>query len=72
MVKKLSNEIVDMKRNEGEGTSNPRSYKPLFRKNPHFKALEPPPANLNIDLGEVASDSYCNYHQEHHSERDFP
>jgi hypothetical protein len=72
MVKKLSNEIVDMKRNAGEGTSNPRPYKPFFRKNPPFKALEPPPANLNIDLGEVASDSYCNYHQEHHSEKDFP
>jgi hypothetical protein len=72
MVKKLSNEIVDMKRNAGEGTSNPRSYKPFFRKNPPFKALDPPPANLNIDLGEVALDSYCNYHQEHHSERDFP
>jgi hypothetical protein len=27
---------------------------------------------LNIDLGEVASDSCCNYHQEHHSKKDFP
>jgi hypothetical protein len=72
MVKKLSNEIVDMKRNVGEGTSIPSPYKPFFRKPPPFKAIEPPPANLNIDLGEVASDSYCNYHQEHHSEKDFP
>jgi hypothetical protein len=37
-----------------------------------FKAIEPPPANLNIDLGNVASDSFCTYHQENHSERDFP
>jgi hypothetical protein len=42
MVKKLSNEIIDMKRNEGEGTSNPRPYKHFFRKNPLFKSLEPP------------------------------
>jgi hypothetical protein len=63
MVKKFSNEIVDMKRNAGEDTSNPRPYKPFFRKNPPFKALEPPPTNLKIDLGEVASDSYCNYHK---------
>jgi hypothetical protein len=72
MVKKLSNKIVDMKRNAGEGTSNPRPYKPFFRRPPPFKAIEPPPSNLNIDLGEVASDSYCNYHQEHHLEKDFP
>jgi hypothetical protein len=39
MVKNLSNEIVDMKRNVGEGTSNPRPYKPFFRKNPPFKAI---------------------------------
>jgi len=72
MVKKLSNEIVDMKRNVGEGTSNPRHYKPFFKKPSLYKAIEPPPTNLNIDLGEVASDSFCNYHQEHHSEKDFP
>jgi hypothetical protein len=28
--------------------------------------------NLNIDLGEVAYNYYCNYHQEHHSEKDRP
>jgi hypothetical protein len=72
MVKKLSNEIVDMERNVGEGTSNPRPYKPFFRKPPPFKAIEPLPVNLNINLGEVASDSYCNYHQENHLEKDFP
>jgi hypothetical protein len=38
----------------------------------HFKEIEPPPANLNIDLGNVASDSFCTYHQENHSERDCP
>jgi hypothetical protein len=42
MVKKLSNEIVDMKRNVGEGTSNPRPYKPFFRKPSPYKAIEPP------------------------------
>ena len=64
MVNKLSNEIVDMKRNAGEGTSNPRPYKPFFRKPSPYKAIDPPPTNLNINLGEVASDYYyCNYHQ---------
>jgi hypothetical protein len=40
--------------------------------NPPFKAIEPPPANLNIDMGNVASDSFCSYHQENHFERHFP
>jgi hypothetical protein len=72
MVKKLSNEIIDMKRSVGEGNQGQRPYKPFFKRNPPFKAIEPPPANLNIDLGNVASDSFCTYHQENHSERDFP
>jgi hypothetical protein len=72
MVKKLSNEIIDMKRSAGEGNQGQRPYKPFFKRNPPFKAIEPPPANLNIDLGNVASDSFCTYHQENHSERDCP
>jgi hypothetical protein len=72
MVKKLSNEIIDMKRNVGEENLGQRTYKPFFKRNPPFKEIEPPPANLNIDLGNVASDSFCTYHQENHSKRDFP
>jgi hypothetical protein len=72
MVKKLSNEIIDMKRNAGEGNQGQRPYKPFFKRNHPFKAIEPPPANLNIDLGNVASDSFCTYHQENHSERECP
>jgi hypothetical protein len=72
MVKKLSNEIIDMKRSAGEGNQSQNPYKPFFKRNHPFKAIEPPPANLNIDLGNVASDSFCTYHQENHSEREFP
>jgi hypothetical protein len=72
MVKKFSNEIIDMKRSEREGNQGQRPYKPFFKINPPFKEIEPPPTNLNIDLGNVASDSFCTYHQENHSERDFP
>jgi hypothetical protein len=72
MVKKLSNEIIDMKRSAREGNQGQRSYKPFFKINPPFKEIEPPLANLNIDLGNVAFDSFCTYHQENHSERDYP
>jgi hypothetical protein len=71
MIKKLSNEIVDMKRSVGEGNQGQRPYKSFFKRNPPFKAIEHPLANLNIDLGNVASDSFCTYHQEKNSERDY-
>jgi hypothetical protein len=72
MIKKLSNEIVDMKRSVGEGNQGQSPYKPFFKRNPPFKVIEPPPTNLNIDLGNVAFDSFCTYHQEKHYERDCP
>jgi hypothetical protein len=72
MVNKLSNEIIDMKRSAGEGNQSQNPYKPLFKRNQPFKAIEPPPTNLNIDLGNVVSDSFCTYHQEKHSERECP
>ena len=58
MVKKLSKKIIDMKRNVGEGNQGQRPYKPFFKRNPPFKAIESPPTNLNIDIGNVASDSF--------------
>jgi hypothetical protein len=42
MVKKLSNEIIDIKRSVGEGNQGQRPYKPFFKRNPPFKAIEPP------------------------------
>ena len=72
MVKKLSNKIIDMKRNAREGNQGQRTHKPFFKRNPPFKAIEPPLANLNIDLGNVSYDSFCTYHQENHSKRDYP
>ena len=72
MVKKISNEIIDMKRILGEGNQGQRPYNPFFKRNPPFKEIEPPPANLNIYLGNITSDSLCTYHQENHSERNCP
>ena len=72
MVKKLSNEIIYMKRSAGEGNQGQMPYKPLFKINPPFKEIEPPPTNLNIVLGNVASNSFCTCHQENHFKRDCP
>jgi hypothetical protein len=62
MVKKLSNEIIDMKKNIREGNQGQRPYNPFFKRKQPFKSIEPPPTNLNIDLGNVASNSFCTYH----------
>jgi len=72
MIKKLSNEIIDMKRSAREGNQGQSPFKPFFKRNPPFKSVEPPLANLNIDLGNVESDSFYICHQEKHSERDCP
>jgi hypothetical protein len=39
MIKKLSNEIIDMKRSVGEGNQGQRPYKPFFKRNPPFKVI---------------------------------
>jgi hypothetical protein len=67
MVKNLSNEIIDMKRSVGEGNQGQRPYKPFFKRNPPLKSIEPPPTNLNIDLGNVTYAYFYTYHQENHS-----
>jgi hypothetical protein len=58
MIKNISNESIDMKRSAAKGNQNQRPYKPFLKINPPFKAIEPPPVNLNIDLGNIASDSF--------------
>jgi hypothetical protein len=72
MVNNLSNEIIDIKRSARDGNQGQRPYKPLFKRNPPFKSIEPPPSNLNIDMGNVASDSFYTYHKHNHPERDCP
>ena len=44
----------------------------FFKRNPPFKAIETPPNNLNIDLDNLASYSFCMYHQEKHYETECP
>jgi hypothetical protein len=63
MVKKISNETIYMRRNAGEGNQGQRTYKDFFKRNHPFKEIEPPPPNLNIDIGNVASNYFYTYHQ---------
>jgi len=71
LVKKISNEIVDLKKNSGEGISNKRNYKPYYKK-PITTSKPPELVNLNLNLEDVAMDNYCNYHHANHSKKTCP
>jgi hypothetical protein len=69
MIKILSNEIVDKKRSVREGTSNQKPYRPFVRRPTPPRVFEPPHADLNLDIGRVATDNYFNFHQDFHYEK---
>jgi hypothetical protein len=70
LVKKLLNEIVDLKKNSREGISNQITYKP-YCKNP-ITSSNPLDPNFNLNLKDVVMDNYCNYHYATHSKKSFP
>jgi hypothetical protein len=50
IVKKLTNDIVDMKRNVGEGTSTKKIFKTPFKKNnPPTNKTTPPTEGINME-----------------------
>jgi hypothetical protein len=71
MILKLSNNIIDLKINAGEISSNIRAWKPSFRKNtplpnnPNF-----PPEEIHIE--EFYQDHYFQAHEANHSEKNCP
>jgi hypothetical protein len=68
MVKKLSNETVDLKHNVGEGPSKPQTFCPFFKKldNPP-QPLEPSCMDFNLDS--FSKDKFFfSYHQQNHRE----
>lgn len=73
VIKKLTNKIIDLKRNIGEIYSNQIPYQNFFRRLVENKPLElpPPPANLNIKLDDARMDHFCTYHQPNHPNKTF-
>jgi hypothetical protein len=68
LVKKLSNEVVDLKKNVGEGPSRNRPFHPFFKRNDnHPKPPEVPQLTLNLDT--FGNDNFFSYHQQNHSEK---
>jgi hypothetical protein len=71
LVKKLSNEVVDLINNVGEGYSKQKYFHPFFKKIDNLpKPLETPGLTLNLD--DFGMDNLCSYHQMNHSKKTFP
>jgi hypothetical protein len=71
LVKKLSNEVVDLKKNIGEGPSRNRTFHPFFKRSDNqHKPPEAPQLTLNLDT--FGSDNFYSYHQQNHSEKTCP
>jgi len=71
LVKKLSNEVVDLEKNTGEGSSHRKPFWTFHKKeNNQPKLAEASNINLNID--EFGMDIFFSYHQTNHSEKTYP
>jgi len=71
LVKKLSNEVVDLKKNVRKEYSKPRNFGPFFKRNDNPpRPLEVPQIELNLDS--FGKDNLCSYHQKNHSMKTFP
>jgi len=71
LVKKLSNEVVNIKNNSKEGTSRPRPFHPFFKRNDNPpKPPKVPQIALNMDS--FGRDNLCSYHHQNHSKKTCP
>ena len=69
VAKQLSNKIIDLKRNSGEGMSGRGFLRYLDKK--HFPLRQHhPPENINIQ--DYVMDNFCRAHKDNHSEKNCP
>ena len=72
MVQKLSNKIVDLERDK-QANSGRKQYKPFFKKTEESGPSQPPTHSpFVMNLTEVGMDNFCTFHQQPHSEKNFP
>ena len=61
LVNKLSNKVVDLKKNDGDGPSRNRPFHPFFKRNDN----PPKPKNvpqLMLNLDSFSKDNFYSYH----------
>lgn len=69
MIKQLTNEIIDLKKNKGEGK---KQFKPLFMKKTNMDTPPLAPSTLGINLEDYAMEIFCRIHHENYCERTLP
>ena len=67
VIKHLTNEIIDLKKNKGEGKKH---FKPFVKKITYSTSQIPPTSRINIEY--YAMENYCRTHDVNHSERTCP
>ena len=69
VMKKLSNRVIDL---EKEKEAN-NSYKPYYKRREDNTQSKPPPHSPSeMNLIDVGMDNFCTFHQQPHSEKNFP
>ena len=63
VIKKLTNDIIDLKKNKGEGK---KPFKPFMKKRTNSSPQIPPISGINIE--DYAMDNYCRTHHANHCE----
>jgi hypothetical protein len=71
MIQKLSNDIVDLKKNARESSSYRRVWKPPFRRILHLLIIQIFLLE-EIHIEEFSQDHYCQAHEANHSEKNCP
>ena len=67
LIKKLTNDIIDLKNNKGEGT---KPFKPFLKKKTDSTPQIPVTSGINLE--DYAMENYCHTHHVNHSERTCP
>ena len=67
VIKHLTNEIIDLKKNKGEGN---KSFKPFMKKRTNTSPQLPPTLGINIE--NYVMENYCHTHHANHYERTCP
>lgn len=66
IIKQLTNEIIDLKKNKGEVN---KSFKLLLKKKTNANSPPQTPPTLGINLEDYAMENYCHTHHANHSKR---
>ena len=69
MMQKLSNRVIDLEKEKEANKSHKSYYK---RREDNNQSKPPPHSPATMNLTDVGMDNFCTFHQQPHSEKNFP